>query len=360
MAKSDSRLSSLFVTGVTHRAASMSALESLHLTDDETGELTELLLLGLNECVVVSTCNRTEIYGVADRPVHEMCIRALTRFKFADDIVSARDTFSLTGESAARHLFRVAASIDSKIVGDSQILGQLRNAYELAKRRDATGGILNPLFQRAFKLGKRVRTETEIHKGAVSVGLAAVRLAREKCGPLAAKTVLVIGAGKTARLAAEALAKAGIGKLIIANRTRSRAEAIASKLAEKGTNCVETTDLSHLRILLRGCDAVISATAAPEPILNKADFTRQTRPILLIDIAIPRDIAADVVECPKVYLRNLADLNDLVAGNYKNRVAALPLIDRMIEAELGGFTASLKPIHFRSGERFARRGAFAS
>jgi len=325
------------VTGLTHRTASLAALESVHLADLEIEALTEMLMLGMDECVIVSTCNRTEIYGVAEKSFYTAGIDYLTAFKFARAAVTAAHTFTLAGEEAARHLFRVAASVDSRIIGDSQILGQLRGAYATAKRNNATGRVLNLAFQRAFKLGKQVRSETDIHKGSASVGSAAIGLAEKAVGPLAERTVLVIGAGKTAQLASESLVKRGVAKLIIANRTISRANDIAARLRSIGKSPVVLADLSRLPDALNKADIVVSATSAPEPILYKEHFAGRRNPVLLIDIALPRDISPDVAACTNVSLLNLSDLNDLVSGNYQRRIGELPTIEKLIESELGLF-----------------------
>ncbi|MCC7308680.1 MAG: glutamyl-tRNA reductase [Acidobacteria bacterium] len=329
------RLSRLFVAGITHRSGSIAALESVHLADGEIRELTGRLMRRLDECVIVSTCNRTEIYGVGIGRPFISCLEELVEYKLAKGIVKADEMFAFAGEKAARHLYRVAASIDSKIVGDPQILGQLRTAYTVAAECNAAGRVLNPLFQRAFKLGKRVRSDTDIHQGAVSIAGAAVSLAQRMCRPLTEKTALVIGAGQTAGLAAESLMKRGVGKLIIANRTRSRAEEVAAWLERHEGKRVDAIGLSRISDVLPGSDIVISATAATEPILCEGDLVGRKRPVLLIDIAMPRNIEPEVAGCPNVVLRNLSDLNDLIAGNYQRRAAAIPVVEGLIESELG-------------------------
>ncbi len=353
-----SGLPRLFVAGVTHRSGSIAALESVHLADDEIRELMARIMRRLDECVIVSTCNRTEIYGVGTGRPFQSCLDELVEFKRAEGIVKADEMFAFTGEKAVRHLFRVAASVDSKIIGDSQILGQLRDAYAVAKECSAAGGLLNPLFQSAFKLGKRVRSDTDIHQGAVSIAGAAVALAQRMCGRLTEKTALVIGAGKTASLAAESLMKRGVGKLVIANRTTSRAEDITAWLARHEGKRVDAIGLSRINDVLPASDIVISATAATEPILCEADLVGRKRPVLLIDIAMPRDIAPEVDMCPNVVLRNLADLNDLIAGNYQRRTAAMPVVEGLIESELGRVLNTYQSASFSYGR--SRSEVFAT
>jgi glutamyl-tRNA reductase len=221
----------LFAFGVNHRTASIEARERLFVREDETESLLKRLKETLTECVVVSTCNRTEIYGV--HPTAHVDINfyidALIDFKGASDAVKREDFFSSISCAACLQLFKVATSIDSKIVGDTQILQQVRRSYALAKDANATGKILNQLLQRAFKIGKKTYLETSIHKGAISISLAAVELARETFGSLADKTVLIVGAGETAKLTVECLLKMRVGKILVTNRTRAHAEEFLSE-----------------------------------------------------------------------------------------------------------------------------------
>ncbi len=311
----------------------------MFVREDETADLLARLKETLTECVVVSTCNRTEIYGVhptADVNV-DFYIDALIAFKSASEGVRREDFFSSISCAACLQLFKVATSIDSKIVGDTQILQQLRHSYSLAKERGATGKIINQLLQRAFKIGKKTYLETSIHKGAISISLAAVELARAAFGSLADKTVLIVGAGDTARLTAECLLKQRVGKILVANRTRANAEEFLSDLHKSHNFKSETIDFENFRSRLNEVDIVISSTGASEHILTRKDFDAQRRKILLIDIAMPRDIAPETAENQFVTIKNIDDLNEIVDRNHSKRLTELPRVKKIIHREMGDF-----------------------
>lgn len=313
--------------------------ERIYVHEQEKSALIAELKKTLDECVVLSTCNRTEIYGVTSRVDKDLDFYKdlLIRFKNAAASVKREHLFGLVSCAACQQLFRVATSIDSKVVGDTQILEQVREAYAFAKHSSATGKILNQLFQRGFKIGKNVRTETNLHKGAVSISLAAVEFARQTFGSLEKKNILIIGAGDTARLTAECLLKRRIGKIFIANRTRQHAEELLADLRALKNFEGEVIDFADFKNYLNTADIVISSTSSPEPILYKPDFAAQKKEILLIDIAVPRDIAPEVRECRNVLLRNIDDLNLLVDANYQKRMADLPKVRRILMNEMSDF-----------------------
>ncbi|HSK72554.1 MAG TPA: hypothetical protein VK892_12705, partial [Pyrinomonadaceae bacterium] len=215
----------LFAVGINYKTAAIGVREKFYIPDEEIPALIKKLKGTLTECVVVSTCNRTEIYGVTMRADLDLDFfkDLLIDFKNARGLVAREDFFGVVACAACQQLFQVVTSVDSKIVGDMQILEQVREAYEIAQQDGSTGKILNQMFQRGFKLGKLVRTETNLHKGAVSISLAAVELASNSFDSLAEKNVLIIGAGKMARLTAECLVKKGVGKIFISNRTHENA-----------------------------------------------------------------------------------------------------------------------------------------
>jgi glutamyl-tRNA reductase len=289
--------------------------------------------------VILSTCNRTEIYGVSGS--HEVDLDyykdLVIKFKNAENIVTRKHFFTFISCAACQQLFNVATSIDSKIIGDTQILQQLKNAYFTAKENAATGRVLNQLSQRAFKIGKKAYTETAIHRGAVSISLAAVELALQTFSTLKDKTVLIVGAGETAKLTAECLLKREVGKILITNRTRQHAEELLETLHKNHRFDCEIVDFEHFKNHLNETDIVISSTAAPEPILEKADFARQTNKILLIDIAIPRDIASDVEEVETVVLKNIDDLHAIVDRNFERRMKDLPHVKKIVMKEMADF-----------------------
>jgi len=329
----------LFAVGVNHRTASIEVREKLFVREDETAALLARLRETLSECVVVSTCNRTEIYGV--HPTAEVDLDfykdLLIDFKSAAADVRREDFFSSISCAACLQLFKVATSIDSKIVGDTQILQQVRHSYSLAKEASATGKILNQLLQRSFKIGKKTYLETSIHKGAISISLAAVELARETFGTLGDKTVLIVGAGDTARLTAECLLKQRVGKILVANRTLSNAEDFLYDLHKSHNFTSETIDFESFPERLNEVDIVISSTGASEHILTERDFDAQRRRILLIDIAMPRDIAPEAANNEFVTLKNIDDLNTIVDRNHAKRLTELPQVKKIIYREMGDF-----------------------
>jgi glutamyl-tRNA reductase len=239
----------LFAVGVNHKTAPIEVREQIYVHESETPALLAELKKTLSECVVLSTCNRTEIYGVTTRTDLDLDFYKdlLINFKNAESAVSREHFFGLVSCAACQQLFRVATSVDSKIVGDVQILGQLRDAYAFAAEQNSTGKILNQLFQRGFKVGKLARSETNLHKGAVSISLAAVELAAETFDSLKDKTILIVGAGETARLAAECLIKKRVGKIVITNRTRGRADELLEDLRKSNRFEGETLDFSDFK-----------------------------------------------------------------------------------------------------------------
>ena len=329
----------LFAVGINYKTAAVALREKFYIQDEEIPALVAELKKTLNECVIVSTCNRTEIYGVTTRTDLDLDFYKdlLIDFKNARDFVSRQDFFGLVSCAACQQLFQVVTSVDSKIVGDMQILEQVRGAYQISKKHGATGKILNQMFQRGFKIGKLVRTETNLHKGAVSISLAAVELATQTFGSLDEKKVLIIGAGETARLTAECLIKKRVGKIFITNRTEAHADELLESLQSVSDFSGEVINFADFKKHLNEADIIISSTSSPEPILHKADFAGQKNKILLIDIAVPRDIAPEVGECRNVLLKNIDDLNTIVDKNYQRRMADLPKVTRIMMNEMSDF-----------------------
>lgn len=330
----------LFAFGLNHNTAPIEVREKLYVHEREIPELLALLKQTLAECVILSTCNRTEIYAVcdsADAIDLDFYKDLVIRFKNAEETVTRDHFFTLVSCAACQQLFKVATSIDSKIVGDTQILQQLRNAYSVAVENDATGKILNQLSQRAFKIGKKTYSETAIHKGAISISLAAVELALETFDSLKDKSVLIVGAGDTAKLTAECLIQRRVGKICITNRTRERAEELLENLHKNNHFESEVIEFEDFKNHLNEIDIVISSTGASEPILRRVDFKHQTNKILLIDIAIPRDIAPDAAKVETVVLKNIDDLHAIVDRNYERRMKDLPHVKKIIMREMGDF-----------------------
>ncbi len=287
---------------------------------------------GLSEVVVLSTCNRVELYGVAsDRQAVDTLLNSLARTKTD---VSAY-AYVHTDEAAARHLFSVTSGLDSMVLGETEITGQVKNAYEAAHRAKTTGQVTNRLFQRALSVAKTVRTKTLIGRGATSVGSAAVQLAEKIFGSnFQDKTVMIIGAGKMGEACVRHLAKRGVKLIIVANRSLESAQALATEFGGKAVNYMDDG-------LAAMCEAdiVVSSTGCPETILDREDVAtvmkqRPHRPLFLIDIAVPRDIAQDVQQVENVFLYDIDDLEQIVGQNVSLREQELELCGEIVEQHI--------------------------
>ena len=329
----------LFAFGINHKTAPVEIREKLHLREDEIPALIHQLMVTLSECVILSTCNRTEIYGVSESSEIDLEFfkNTLIDFKDARGLVRDEHFFALISCGACQQLFNVATSIDSKVIGDSQILRQLRAAYSLAQQNGYIGKVLHQLLQRGLKLGKTTYTETSIHDGAVSVSLAAVELGVETFGSLQGRTALVIGAGQMARFTAEALINKNIAKILVTNRTRSHAEDMVSRLHADHSFEIEILDFDNFKDHLPSVDMIISSTGSIDPILLKDDFPVLEKKLLVIDIAVPRDVDTAVAEVPKITLRNIDALRSIIDGHYEKRVNDLPKVKTMIVEEMVDF-----------------------
>src|SRR5690606_36132933 len=300
-----------WVVGVSHETADVSLREAASLDAALIpSALAELDAAGAEEAVIVSTCNRTELYLVTG---DGRDAREVAREFFARRAKAGRETALLSalyaheGEEAARHLFAVAAGLRSLVLGEDQILGQVKEAYSLAAACGAAGPILSHLFQRAIHVGKRVRTETGLGRGAVSVSYAAVELARKIFGDLSGKRILLLGAGEMAELALKNLADHGSLRIWVANRTREHGEALARAFGG------EAVAMEELEERLAAADIVLASTGAREPVLTRAMVQRAVRrrrgrPLFVIDIAVPRDVDPDVHALDGVFLYNIDDL----------------------------------------------------
>lgn len=272
------------------------------------------------EAVILSTCNRVEIYAGTslepNRAFAELREFLVTIHDYRDPL--SDEIYTMSEPESLEHLFRVACGIDSMVLGETEILGQLKRAYELALQHRHTGGKLNKAFQRAFHVAKHIRTETNIQRGSVSVASVAVELAEKIFNSLADHDVMVVGAGDTSEKTARALLSRGARSIIVANRSYDRAVALASELGGRAVQFADwAKDFEHV-------DIVISSTAAPHHILDRPtleQFMKQRgqRPMLLIDIAVPRDIDPEVNLVENVYLYNVDDLQAIAADYLKQR-----------------------------------------
>ncbi len=328
----------IVVVGVNHKAAPVQVREHLAFTPSQMEAALAALREKTPEAVILSTCNRTEIYAVV--PSAEAGVIEITSF-LADfhGSPSARFApylFSLRGREAVSHLFAVASGLDSMILGEPQILGQVREAYLAALAQDTAGTLLSWIFHHAMKVGKQVRTDTNISRSAVSVSHAAVELAKKVLGSLADHSVLLVGAGEMGQLAARNLLDNGCERLVVTNRTYSRAAELASRIR------AAPAEFARLPQLLTEVDVVISATGAPNFVLNagmvrEAMPHRADRPLLLIDIAVPRDVDPQVRELDRVFLHDIDDLQAVCAANLEERRKEVDHAQEIIDAEVDLF-----------------------
>ncbi|MEH3053110.1 MAG: glutamyl-tRNA reductase [Patulibacter minatonensis] len=334
-------MSELLTVGVSHRTAPVGLRERLALPNDGAGHVLGEMAAGagaIHELVAISTCNRTEITVLADDSIdaHAGLVDMLARRGgvAVDDLEDV--LFTLRGEEVSRHLFRVASGLDSMVVGEAEILGQVRRAHELARSAGTSGPTLDRLFQDALGAGGRVRAETTIGHGAMSISSLAANLAERELGDLSGRSVVIIGAGETAELAAAAFHQRGVAALFVANRRATRAMCLAARF-EGGV-----ASLDRLPEMLATADVVVAATASPHPILHRDAVAemlpeRGGRPLLLIDLAVPRDIEPTVGELAGVRLFDLDGLGRVIAENLDTRAAAAARAEQIVEDERDRF-----------------------
>ncbi|HEV2332438.1 MAG TPA: glutamyl-tRNA reductase [Gammaproteobacteria bacterium] len=326
----------LFTLGISHATAPVDIRERLSFTPEQAAEALDALkaLPGVSEALILSTCNRTEIYAELNdgTAVSEW----LARERSAGDPGVRERFYTHSGVAVAHHLFRVASGLDSQILGEPQILGQIKDAYELARNRGAAGQRLHGLFQFAFAVAKQVRTDTRIGENPVSVAYAAVRLTRQMFANFVNLTVLLIGAGETIELVARHLQEQGVRRMVIANRTVSRARELAEHFHAYAIG------LDEIHAHLGEADIVIASTGSPDPILGRADVEaafhgRKHRPLLMVDIAVPRDIDPAVARLDDVYLFTIDDLHKVVEDNLRTRRAAAGEAEALIDSQVARF-----------------------
>ncbi len=329
----------IYCVGINHRTAPIDIRESLWFSDEEMRSLLpELRAHRLKEAVLVSTCNRTELYfvpaeqGLNGAPVWQILIDR----KGAGKIVRKEHFYALDASYAVKHIFSVASGIDSMVLGDVQILSQMKDAFTAAQELGMTDTLLNRLFHTAFHVGKRARTETEIAEGAVSVSYAAAELASKIFEDLSRRTALLIGAGETGELTAKHLMGRNLGTLCVANRTRKRAEDLVATLG--GT----VVDFERLHEVLPRVDIIISSVEAPAFILSHNDIRlamkqRGNRPLFIIDIGVPRNIDPAANTIGNVFLHDIDALNHIIDHNLAHRKAEVPRIQTIVMEELTAF-----------------------
>ncbi|MFP1728637.1 glutamyl-tRNA reductase [Lonsdalea quercina] len=330
----------LLALGINHKTAPVSLRERIVFTQDSLGAALHSLLQQplIQGGVLLSTCNRTELYLSVDAEENqrEQLIHWLCEYHHlsADDV--RKSLYWHEGNAAVSHLMRVASGLDSLVLGEPQILGQVKKAFAESQREQSLSGDLERLFQKSFTVAKRVRTETDIGASAVSVAFAACTLARQIFESLADVNVLLIGAGETIELVARHLREHQVKRMWIANRTRERAQVLAHEVG------AEVIALSELDSQLAQADIIISSTASTLPIVGKGMMertlkVRRNRPMLMVDIAVPRDIEPEVGKLANVYLYSVDDLHAIVQQNLAQRKAAAVQAESIVQQESSEF-----------------------
>jgi glutamyl-tRNA reductase len=336
---------SLLVLGLNHKTAPVDIRERITFGPDIVVAALRSLLEkpGLNEAVILSTCNRTEIYcGLTQTDQDEVGLW-LSDFHGLELETISPYLYRHEGKDAIQHLLQVSCGLDSMVLGEPQILGQVKSAYQTANVAKATGKLLGRLFQHSFSVAKQVRTDTAIGCSPVSVAFAAVSLARQIFSDLSEQTAMLIGAGETVELAARHLHQHGIGRIIVANRTLDRAHILANQFDGYAISLTEIS--THLA----EADIIISSTASPLPILGKGAVEsalqkRKHQPVFMVDIAVPRDIEAEVGKLNDVYLYTVDDLDEVIQENMRSRQEAALQAQEIIEQHTEEFMGWLRSL----------------
>ena len=340
---------SIILVGLNHKTAPVEVRERLAFTDEACAETLQTLVDGelISEGLIVSTCNRVEVLAATRGVSGEVGAARISSFLSETRSVPSQffgeHLYAHADEQAVRHLFRVASSLDSMVVGESQVLGQVRRAYSNAVTAGTAGRVLHRLVHHALHVAKRVRSETGIASSAVSISFTAVELGRKIFGSLKGTTVLVIGAGEMAELAAQHLAGAGASRILVTNRTTETAEQLAQKI--KGT----ALDFSSLPAHLAEADIVICSTAAGEYVVTpemarEALAARQQRPAFFIDISVPRNVDPAVGELDNLFVFDVDDLEAVVASNIREREREAERAELIVESEVMQFQQALRSL----------------
>ena len=327
--------------GLSHQTAPLSLLEKVSMNGEQLLDVISDVREEprFREFAGLSTCNRTEFYFVSDDPnkARGLLLEKLRRHRPSTNPEELHHhSYTHKQDRAATHLFRVAAGMDSLIVGEAQILGQLRRSYEMALNARSVGGMLNNLMLRAINFGRRVRTETGIGKGNVSVASVALTLAKEAFPDISQKTLMVMGAGETGQLSARQFVKEGIGKLIVLNRTVEHARAFTEQLGG------QVIGVDGIEYGLEASDIVVCAVGAPHYIINPEGLSRimarrDGRPLILVDLSMPRNIDPEVVKLPGVTLHAMENLEAIAGKNRQSREAEMAHVEGLIGEEIEKF-----------------------
>ncbi len=329
---------SLITIGINHKTAPLNLRERLAFTPQSLPEalLSLKKLDNIEEASILSTCNRTEIYCVTTKDNDQAIIQWFSHFHGVDEDQIKQHLYLHAHEETVRHAMEVACGLDSMILGEPQIAGQMKNAYALANEHGTIGLILGKLYQRVFAVSKQVRTDTDIGSSPVSVAFAAVSLAKQIFGDLKQTTVLLVGAGETIELATRHLHSQGVNKIIIANRSVERAQKLADEFQG------EAISLQQIGNHLYRSDIVISSTASPLPIIGKGTVERALKqrrhePVFMVDLAVPRDIEPEVNELDDIYLYSVDDLQSVISENMENRQQAAQQAHEIIDTQVTHF-----------------------
>ncbi len=331
----------VFCVGLSYHTSPIEVRDAVVLNDEEVSRAIDALRerTGAAEAMILSTCNRTEFYARGARvPDPAAFVASLLReLKGVDlQLQEAKHLYTLREEDSVRHLFRVACGLESMVLGEPQILGQVKDASELAARVGGAGPVTDRLLDSVLRCAKRARSETAIGRGPVSSAYAGVSLAAKVLGTLGDKRVLLVGAGEMSALAWTHLKDAGVTQFMVANRTRERGESFAQ------TYCARAVSLEALPVVLPGADIVVSATRAEqhvvtEPMVRAAMKIRRNRPLFCLDLAVPRDIDPLATKLPNVFLHDLDALGQIVAQSLAQRRAEIPRVEAILEEELARF-----------------------
>jgi glutamyl-tRNA reductase len=327
----------LFCVGISHHTASVETRERYAGGCSEDALRTAA---GCTEALLLSTCNRVEVYAAANSPVSTSDVLRALQQCGAKEVEHAEAFYRHDGEACAEHLFRVVAGLDSMVLGETEILGQVKKAYEAARASGSAGPLLHRLFQRAFRAAKQVRSSTEITRGPVSVGSVAVELAGKIFGDLGKRSVLLLGAGETSERTARALNSRGVTDIRVSNRSLERAEDLAGLVRGRAVPFADWTEQC------REIDILISSTSAEEPLLTRMVLEpmlrgRADRPLFIIDIAVPRDVAPEVNELEGVYLYDIDSLQSIADQSLALRRQQISAAEKIIAGHVADFAARL-------------------
>jgi glutamyl-tRNA reductase len=333
----------LLALGLSHKTAPVAVRERFAVGGDALGDAVARLRRtgGVREVALLSTCNRTEVYLVSDGFAggRAAAVEGLAALAGWTAEQTAPYLYGYIGpEDVAEHLFRVAAGLDSLVLGETQVLGQVKDAYRVACDRETVGKVLHALFHRALEAAKRIHRETGVGRSAATVSSAAVDLARKTFGDLAGRRVLLVGAGETAELVAHHLQEAFLARILVVNRTPERAEALAARYAGQARR------MDELEELLAEVDIVVSSTGAPRPVIGRdalarAAARRRRRPLFVVDIAVPRDVEPEAADIPGVFLYNVDHLEGVVSTNQRQRLREARRAERLAADEAARFSA---------------------